>query len=99
MENARPVQNILVYPADAFRVSEGVNLGDAISVFDDLVPDDIYTLAPDARRVRLAVHMTGDDADGGLEIAPGSETGATAAVGLPLFGAGAMTRGWGWSGC
>ena len=76
MENARPVQNILVYPADAFRVSEGVNLDDAISVMDDLVPDDVYDLTPGARRLRLALHMQGDD---GLEVAADTETGRVGA--------------------
>ena len=67
---ASPVQNILVYPADAFRVSWGANLGDPIGVIDDLMADDVYNLDFNASRRRLALRTTstgqfrvGDDSD------------------------------------
>jgi Hint domain len=50
------VQSIPVYRADAFRVTDGANLGDGISVCDDLIPDDVYTLKLGAIRERLSVH-------------------------------------------
>ena len=71
-----PVQSILVYRADAFCAIEGVNLGDPVSVLEDLVPDDIYALCPDAERYRLALHMHGDD---GLEIATATQIGTAGA--------------------
>lgn len=73
---AAPVQNILVYKADSFRVVEGVNDGDAISVMSDLVPDDTYALEPGSTRIRLALRMGGD---GAIFIAEGSEAGTQTA--------------------
>ncbi len=68
-----PVQNIPVYPGDAFRVGCGANLGDAISHLDDLVADDVYMLETGAARRRLALCAT---PDGQLHVAEGSELGA-----------------------
>jgi hypothetical protein len=73
-----PAQNILVYRAEAFCVVEGVNEGDALSIFDDLEPDDTYALRDDATALRMALHT---HADGTLEIASASATGR---VGAPL---------------
>lgn len=67
-----PIQNVPVYSADDFRVSFGANLGDAISHMDDLVADDIYTLAKDATRQRLAICAT---QAGHFRVAQGTETG------------------------
>ncbi len=72
-----PVQHLLVYRADGFRVTEGANLGDAISVGDDLVPNDIYVLSPRAMRHRLALHVHGDAR---IEVAPESELGTSGAA-------------------
>lgn len=52
---SRPVQNIVVYPGETFRVVEGVNRGDALSVMDDIVPDDMYRLDKDAPGLRLGL--------------------------------------------
>jgi hypothetical protein len=67
-------QTILVFPARAFTVTDGVAEGDAISFADELVMDDIYQLANDAKRLRLALTMpvrNGDTA----RIAPSSAHG------------------------
>ncbi|WP_372574625.1 Hint domain-containing protein [Ruegeria jejuensis] len=61
-----PVQSLLVYPADAFTVIEGVNQGDALSPADDLVLDDVYRLHPSGEQDRLAMHL---DHDGGFTVA------------------------------
>ncbi|MFW2587486.1 Hint domain-containing protein [Sagittula sp. SSi028] len=50
-----PSIRLSVYPAAALRVSNGANLGDALSWADDLVPDDIYRLSPAARPQDIAV--------------------------------------------
>ena len=72
-----PIQNIPVYPAEAFRVSCGANLGDAISPMDDLVADDIYSLDPDAVRQRLALQAT---ANGNFLVATGTQLGHAGAT-------------------
>lgn len=76
-------QSILIYRADAFRVSDGANLGDGISICDDLVPDDIYTLDTDATQQRLSIHAL---KDGTFTIAEDSESGVPGAM-LHLDGA------------
>ena len=50
-------QSLLVFPAAAFWVLEGVAEGEPVSFADELVMDDIYTLAAGAARVQLAVSM------------------------------------------
>ena len=72
VNSSSPVQNLLVYNAGDFRVGEGANLGDPISVFDDIVPGDTYALEDGARRRRLALQMR---LEGGLTIAEDTETG------------------------
>lgn len=72
-----PVQNVLVYRADALRVSVGANLGDGISHMDDLVPDDVYVLAPGSARQRLALGTLGD---GAFQVTKGSELGHPDAI-------------------
>ncbi len=54
----RQSQSLLVYPAEQFTVVNGANLGDALSVAEDLVPDDIYRLSPAAWAKRLSVVST-----------------------------------------
>ncbi|MFK7752495.1 MAG: Hint domain-containing protein [Sedimentitalea sp.] len=66
-------QNILVYGAEMIRVTDGANLGDEISVLDDLMLDDVYQLEPGSAPLRLALTL-GDG--GALHVAPGSPTGA-----------------------
>ncbi len=50
-----PVQHLQVYRAEAFRVSEGVNLGEAIGIADDLELEDTYSLNDGAQLERLAL--------------------------------------------
>ena len=54
-----PVQHLQVYPADVFRVAQGVNLGDPVSVMDELELEDIYELSPGAVLQRLALSHPG----------------------------------------
>lgn len=72
-----PVQNILVYRSDSFRVENGANLGDGMSVAEDLVPDDIYHLSQNAEPQRLALK---DGAFGAFEVAVGSHCGQVGAT-------------------
>ncbi|ETX30717.1 Hint domain-containing protein [Roseivivax isoporae] len=51
----RPAQSVAVYRADHFRVANGANLGDGVSVADDLMLDDIYRLSPVAAPLRLSL--------------------------------------------
>jgi len=76
MSRPGPVQNILVYSASSFAVIEGVNRGDAISVMDDLVLDDVYELAKDSPRRRMALKINGG---GNIQIASSAEIGTPAA--------------------
>lgn len=71
------VQNITAYRAEAFRVTVGAHLGDAISHMDELVADDVYALSSDAARERLAVST---DSDGRLSVASGSALGRPGAA-------------------
>ncbi len=68
----RRAQSIPVYPADAFCVTNGANLGDAMSFLDELEFDDIYELSPDAARLRLSLHPLDD---GSFAVAEDSEAG------------------------
>ncbi|WP_300516937.1 Hint domain-containing protein [Aliiroseovarius sp.] len=68
-----PVQSLVVYPAEAFRVRHGVNEGDPISDASELVMEDVYQLAPDAPSRRLAVST--DEATGAFMIGAGSALG------------------------
>ena len=71
-----PVQSVLTYPAEAFRVALGANLGDPVSFLDELELDDIYELAPDAQRQRLTLNAA---VDGAFTIAGSSEAGTPGA--------------------
>ncbi|SFE21833.1 Hint domain-containing protein [Roseivivax sediminis] len=53
--DSAPLQPVSVYRAAQFRVANGANLGDGISVADELVLDDIYRLSPVATPVRLSL--------------------------------------------
>lgn len=72
-----PAQSIPVYLARDFRVRIGANLGDAISICDDLVPDDIYVLNNGVSRERLSVQAR---ADGTFRIAADTELGEPGAM-------------------
>ncbi|MEO0401840.1 MAG: Hint domain-containing protein [Pseudomonadota bacterium] len=48
-------QNLPVFRADAFVVSQGANLGDAIACADDLMLDDVYSLGGHADPERLTL--------------------------------------------
>ncbi len=54
-DSSQPSQRLPVYPADAFVVTDGANLGDSLSFAEELVPDDIYTLHQDAEEKSLAL--------------------------------------------
>lgn len=70
-----PAHMLPVYPAAAFTVSHGANLGDALSDADELELDDIYTLAHDIEPLRLGL-LPGED---GYTVAPGSDAGTEGA--------------------
>ncbi|MAM61741.1 Hint domain-containing protein [Maritimibacter sp. UBA3975] len=74
-----PVRQLMVYPADAFRVTHGVNEGDSISDADEMVPDDVYELAGAARPTNIALVM---DENGGFAL--GGNTGL-GTPGAPVF--------------
>ncbi|MFL4470862.1 Hint domain-containing protein [Tateyamaria armeniaca] len=67
-----PAQNLPVFRAEDFRVSHGANLGDPLSCLDDLMLDDVYSLAGTADPQRLTLHATDNDH---LTIAADSEVG------------------------
>ena len=66
-----PVQTIPVYPAEQLRVVNGANLGDGLGFAEELMPDDVYALAPHAGPVPLSLC----DAEGRYAVAPGSAAG------------------------
>jgi len=68
-----PVQSLVVYPAEAFRVRHGVNEGDAIADASDLVMEDIYELDTGATTCRLAVASV--DGSGEFVVGADSELG------------------------
>ena len=71
-----PAQNLPVFRAEDFRVSQGANLGDPLSCLDDLMLDDVYTLRSVARARRLTLHA-GDGAR--LTIGADSDVGGAGA--------------------
>ena len=64
----RAIQKLPVFRAQDFVVTDGVAEGDAISIADDLVLDDVYQLSDRAERRNLSVI----EAQGGssFDIAP-----------------------------
>ncbi|MGR3758812.1 Hint domain-containing protein [Roseobacteraceae bacterium NS-SX3] len=70
------LQSVPAYPAAAFRVESGANLGDPLGVLEDLVLDDAYRLAPGARPRRLAIAARHD---GSFCTGAGSELGTPGA--------------------
>jgi hypothetical protein len=71
-------QTLPVYRAADFVVADGVARGDALSVADDLVLDDVYQLSLTARRDRLTMAV----GDSGMTVAPDSTLGTP---GHPLY--------------
>jgi len=69
-----PVQNLPVFRATDFCVTDGANLDDALSFADELVLDDTYTLHDDAVQSMLAMSQTDDIA---FVVADGSNAGTT----------------------
>ncbi|MEL7132253.1 MAG: hypothetical protein AAGK77_07565, partial [Pseudomonadota bacterium] len=72
-----PGHSMPVYRADSFVVSEGANLGDPLTCADDLMLDDVYTLAPAAQPLRLALHTQDTEY---LTVADGGDCSAAGAV-------------------
>lgn len=75
--HSAPAQSIPVLRADDLRVTTGANLGDGLGVLDELVLDDVYTLAPGAARDRLSLIA---HSDGLFEIGPDSALGQPGAT-------------------
>jgi Hint domain-containing protein len=80
-----PAQNLPVYRAEVFQVSRGANLGDPISHADDLMLDDVYTLAVGAEIDRLTLCVTDD---GQFRVASNSACGCD---GAPVYLDSALT--------
>lgn len=57
-DDPQTLQTVLVYPADDFRVADGVAQGEAVTFADELVLDDIYWLSSRARRDRLCLQIS-----------------------------------------
>lgn len=70
------VQSIPAYPAEQFQVEIGANMGDSLSVLDELMLDDIYQLTPGTKPRRLAL---ASGADGNVYVAQGTELGTVGA--------------------
>lgn len=72
MNSENQIHNILALKAEDFRVSEGVNEGDALAIHDEIETDDTYEMRGEARHFRVALVIA---PDGILSIAEGSEAG------------------------
>ena len=57
-QQSGPAQNLPVYRAEEFRVRQGANLGDPLSCLDDLMLDDVYSLASTAEPQRLTLQSS-----------------------------------------
>ncbi|MEO0865270.1 MAG: Hint domain-containing protein, partial [Pseudomonadota bacterium] len=69
--------NLPVLRAEDVRVTDGANIGDVLSCGDELLLDDIYTLASGAEPFRLSLHVT-DQAH--MTVAEGSAIGVRGAT-------------------
>jgi hypothetical protein len=56
-----PAHFVPVYRAGQFCVVDGANLGDPLSVADDILLDDVYALGRTARLARLRIQAHGND--------------------------------------
>lgn len=70
--DALSLQSLPAYPAEAFCVAFGVNLGDPIGVLDDLVLDDVYELARGVPPQRLSLAA---EAGGGFYVHEDTDCG------------------------
>jgi len=70
-------QGLRIFRAVDFVVSNGANLGDPVAESSELMLDDIYHLAPDARRWRLAMSASRGLAH--LSVTEGSQLGVAEA--------------------
>lgn len=77
VQMARPAHALPVFRARDFYVTEGVCRGEPLGTAEDVFPDDIYALDPDAQAARLTLCTT----DGGFVIGPDSELGG---IGMPV---------------
>lgn len=77
LQDRATAQGLPVYRASDFTVSNGANLGDPVADASDLMLDDIYHLAPKARRRRLSILAA--DGLAKLTVAGGSQLGTIAA--------------------
>jgi len=71
------MQTIPAYPAEQFCVEIGANMGDSLGVYDELILDDLYQLAPPAHPRRLALASS---ADGEFCVGQGGELGTEGAA-------------------
>lgn len=71
-----PAHSLPVCAGACLTVSDGANMGDAISFADDLVLDDIYRIAPDTPTLRLSLR----NADAHFQIAEDSQAGTPGAT-------------------
>lgn len=67
----RKMQTVPVYSAESFRVVNGANLGDPISISDDLCLDDTFSLRAAAPRQKLSLILNDD----GLRVGKNGDTG------------------------
>lgn len=72
-----PLQSVPVLAGPMLDVVDGANMGDTLSIADDLVHDDVYMLAPSAGLQRLEISAT---ADGGLCVGTRTQTGTPGAA-------------------
>lgn len=70
-------RSIPAYPAEAFRVETGANMGDPLGVLEDLVLDDIYALADKHPARRLSLKSQGN---GGFSVGADSDLGQPGAA-------------------
>ncbi|WP_108484691.1 Hint domain-containing protein [Oceaniglobus ichthyenteri] len=68
-----PAQSVAVYRSSAFCAIDGANLGDPLSHADELNLGDVYMLAPQSKRPRLA--LTPTPTPGRMAIAADTECG------------------------
>ena len=67
------LQTLMVYSANDFIVTTGANLDDPLSFADELIFDDIYQIALDAKQIKLSLNMHAGDKM--FSIAAGSDVG------------------------
>ncbi len=76
--HAGPIQSLQVLCSDSFKVSHGVNQGDALSPGRDMVMEDVYMLSEHATTRRLA--LIHDEVTGAFAVAAETSTGQPGAA-------------------